>query len=203
MKKLALIITLLVIQCYTSNAQQTDRSRVMAGGVFNMSYDGSQQKTTYSSSLVTTSALIKTYKLEMNPSIAVFLFKNFAMGIKVRGQINSTKQDTFSSRNASFNAGPFVRYYYKVGPFAPFAELSFGLGNLSAKGSGVLSTVNKGNIIGGGPGIAYFVSDRIGIEGLLNYEHLYSNVDVNAGGISSKSSKGNSIRFSVGLQIYL
>jgi hypothetical protein len=202
MKKLALIITLLVIQSYSSNAQQTDRSRVMAGGVFNMNYDGSQQKTIYSSAVTTTSALIKTYKLEMNPSIAVFLFKNFAMGIKVRGQINSTRQDTFSSRNASFNAGPFVRYYYKVGPFAPFAELSFGLGNISANASGFKSQ-SKGNIIGGGPGIAYFVSDRIGIEGLLNYEHLYSNVDVNAGGISSKSSKGNSIRFSVGLQIYL
>ena len=203
MKKIILLVAAVALSL-SSMAQQTDKLRVLAGGIFNMSFGGSNSTTNYTTGSPTKSPTSTTFDFSLTPDVGVFLFKNFALGLQLESSINSKKQDSIKSTNSSFNVGPFVRYYYKMGKFAPFFQVSYGVGTISTSGTGLTTSKVKGSVLGFGPGIALFLNDRIGIEALLNYQHLSQNTDFNGlGGINNVKNIGNNIKFNVGFQVYL
>ena len=181
-----------------SMAQQTDKLRVLAGGIFNMSFGSSDNTTNYVSG-VTKKSSSSTFDLSLTPNVGVFLFKNFALGLQLDLLSGSKKDSTTKSTSSNFTVGPFVRYYYKIGNIAPFLQLSYGTGSISSSGANSV----KGSVIGVGPGIAYFINDRIGIEALLNYQHLSQTTNINDAIISTQKSLGNNLKFNIGLQVYL
>ncbi len=204
MKRSMLLFFACAFTLFAAQAQQTDRGRVLAGGVFNMNFGTSQTTTNYTNNApALKSAVSNNFRLDFTPNIGFFMFKNLALGIKMKGELSNSKADTITLRNSNLSASLFGRYYYKIGNFAPFLELSYGRGNIAVSGTHITKTKNIGNIIGVGPGIAFFVSDKIGIEGILNYEHLSSKIDINQNNISNKLSRGNTILFNIGLQVYL
>ena len=124
------------------------------------------------------------------------------MGLKLRSELTQIK-DSFKTNNAIFNVGPFVRYYFNMKKFAPLVELSYGMGNIKTSNKGITSNNFKGSVIGIGGGLAFFLTERIGLEGIVNYERISTKTEINAGGISTKLSAGNAFRFNIGLQAYL
>ena len=203
MKKIILLVGALALSM-VSMAQQTDRSKVLAGGILNFNWGDAKETINSSTGGGSTKTAAPTnLDFTFSPNVGIFLFNNFAMGLKLRSEIKNSYQGGNSSFNSNFSVGPFVRYYKKVSKFAAFGQLSYGIGNISASGDYVQSSSIKGSVIGIGPGVALFLTEKIGIEALLNYEYLSSTTDINAGGISTKVSRGNSMRLEVGLQVYL
>ena len=168
-----------------------------------MSFGSSNSTTNLSAGGSSKSPTLTTFDLSLTPDAGVFLFKNFALGLQLESNISSSKQDSTKSTNSSFNVGPFVRYYYKIRNFAPFLQLSYGVGTISTSGSGITASTVKGSVLGIGPGFAFFLNDKIGIEALLNYQHLAQTTDINAGGLLNRKNVGNNLKFNVGFQIYL
>ncbi|MFM2226158.1 MAG: hypothetical protein RJA07_2360 [Bacteroidota bacterium] len=201
MKKTFLIVALAMCSI-TTFAQQTDRSKVLAGGIFNMNFSDSKSTTNFSSGASNSSLRISKSDLTLTPNIGIFLFKNFAMGLKLRTELTQLK-DSIKSSNANFNVGPFVRYYFNLKKFAPLVELGYGIGNIKTTSAGITTNNFKGSVLTVGGGLAFFLTERIGIEGILNYERISAKTDVNAGGITTKFSAGNAFRFNIGLQAYL
>ncbi len=202
MKKIILLVLGISLSASTF-AQQTDKLKVLAGGVFNMDFGSSNSTTNFTAGSSTQSPSLSTFDLSFTPDVGVFLFKNFALGLQLESSVSSSKQDTIKSSNSSFNIGPFVRYYYKIGNMAPFLQLGYGVGTISTSGTGISASTIKGSVLSVGPGFAYFINDRMGIEALLNYQHLSQSTDINAGGISNRKNNGNRLKFNVGIQIYL
>lgn len=201
MKK-TILIAALAICSITSFAQQTDRSKVLAGGIFNMNLSNTKSTTNFSTGGSTSSLKVTKSDLTLTPNIGIFLFKNFAMGLKLRTELTQIK-DSFKTKSATFNVGPFVRYYFNMKKFAPLVELSYGMGNVKTASTGVTTNNFKGSVIGIGGGLAFFLTERIGLEGIVNYERISTKTEINAGGISTKISAGNAFRFNIGLQAYL
>jgi hypothetical protein len=201
MKKTLLVAAMAVLSI-SSYAQQTDRSKVLAGGIFNMNLSDSKSTTNFSSGNSTTSLRVTKSDLTLTPNIGIFLFKNFAMGLKLRTELTTLK-DSFKTKNANFNVGPFVRYYFNMKKFAPLAELSYGMGNVKTSSTGITSNNFKGSVLGIGAGVALFLTERIGLEGIINYERISTKTEINTGGITTKVSAGNAFRFNIGLQAYL
>ena len=197
MKKIILFVATALIST-VSMAQQTDKLKVLAGGIFNMGFGSSDLTKNYTAGNPTKSSL-STFDLSLTPDAGVFLFKNFALGIQLELTAKNQKDSLGTSSSSSFNIGPFVRYYYKIRNFAPFLQLSYGTGTISSSGA----STSKGNVLGIGPGFAYFFNDRIGIEALLNYQHLSQTTDINIGGVLNTKNVGNNLKFNIGLQVYL
>ncbi len=197
MKQIILLISAISISM-ASMAQQTDKLKVLAGGIFNMNLGSASSTTNFTSGSSSKSPSLSTFDLSLTPDVGVFLFKNFALGLQMEAK-SSYAKDTVKTSNSSFNVGPFVRYYYKIGNIAPFLQLSYGVGTVSSSGTNSI----KGSVLGVGPGFAFFFNDRIGIEALLNYQHLSQTTDINAGGLANRKSIGNNLKFNIGLQVYL
>ncbi len=204
MKKIILLVSIIAFSL-SSMAQQTDRGRILAGGLLNLTWDDGKETTTYSNGLPTTQNTSPTnLDFTFSPNIGVFLFRNFAMGLKINSEVKNQYQGGGNNFQSNFNVGPFLRYYKKIGPLAPFGELGYGVGSVSNTGNIPTPTHFKGTVLTIGPGAAFFLTEKIGIEGVLLYEYLSSKTDATISGISaSTSSKQSRMRFNIGFQVYL
>jgi hypothetical protein len=206
MKKTLLVATLALLSI-TSFAQQTDRSKILAGGIVNFNWSEAKEKTNYNNGLATTSTTTPTnLDLAISPNIGIFLAHNFALGLKLRYEISNKYQNLNNSFNANANLSAFMRYYKKVGKIAPFGEVSYGIGKYSNSGSLIPKSNINGTVLGFGPGVAIFLTERLGIEGFLEYQYLSSKTEFNSStinNIQNIKSRGNSLRFNIGLQAYL
>lgn len=182
MKK-SLFITALVLMggVLVSNAQ-IQRGNVLVGGDianFNLGFgEGSR------------------FSFQLNPKAAFFIRDNLAIGPNLHlGLTTATGEGTdffygigvLARQYVSGNAVPALRHTRF------FAEANAGFeGENHSKSS--TNTTTNGIGLGIGPGIAYFITPNIGLEGLLKYQGIL--------GFGTRTTSHN-LNFNVGLQVYL
>ena len=137
-----------------------------------------------------------TFNLAIHPKVAWFIQDNIAIGGMVN--LGLTTGDGFTT--FSYGVSALGRYYIadkqvqllKQSRF--FLEGNVGISGQNTKVDGSDNVSTNGLGIGFGPGIAYFITPNISLEGLLKY-----NLTVGFG----NSTTNNQVAFGLGFQIYL
>lgn len=173
----------LVLACAFQAKAQIQKGNLMVGaGLADMSLGLQKDNTNFS--------------LTINPKAGYFVEDNMAVGAEVKLSFETAKGYT----DINYLAGAFGRYYFsdpetillKHSRF--FIEANAGISGENHKPKGLPSSSTNGLGIGFGPGIAYFITENIGLEAMLKYNLLI--------GFGSATTV-NRLSFGLGFQIYL
>jgi hypothetical protein len=134
------------------------------------------------------------YNINLSPKAAWFVQDNVALGGMVNLGIQGAKH---SATTTTYGVSALGRYYVSDPRLNVLRHTRFFLeGNVGIQGFNVSdgggSTNGLG--IGFGPGIAYFITPNIGLEGLLKYDGII--------GFGSSTTSSN-LDLNIGFQIYL
>ncbi|WP_126972859.1 outer membrane beta-barrel protein [Gynurincola endophyticus] len=135
------------------------------------------------------------FSMSISPRIGYFVKDNIAIGGIVKLGLNTQKNSTMFD----YGIGAFGRYYFSDKDLEVlksarwFLEVDFGFNGRNTKVNSVSANTN-GLGIGFGPGLAYFITDNIALEGLLKY-----NITTGFG----NSTTNNRLGLNLGFQIYL
>ena len=139
---------------------QTDKGNLMLGG--NAAYDHAK--------VVDVDG--NTQKYTIMPQVGFFVQDNFALGLGV-GYSGTTEKSPMDIKSTvgEFAVSPFARLYKGEGPVKFFGQLSvpMGWGTSKVDGNKTGTTERYGAAVS--PGIAYFPTNRLGIE--LSVKGLY------------------------------
>jgi len=136
------------------------------------------------------------FSFQINPKAAFFIKDNTAIGPSLRLGLST---QTGMGTNFSYGVGVLARQYVN-GNAVPAVRHTrfFGEANLGFEGENhsksSTNTTTNGLGLGIGPGLAYFITPNIGLEGLLMYQGIL--------GFGTKAVTSN-LHFNVGFQIYL
>ncbi|NEU07642.1 porin family protein [Flavihumibacter sp. R14] len=179
------ILTIILFACVgipAGNAQ-TQKGNIMWGAsVSNIGVDFQEGNT--------------NFELSLTPKVGYFIKDDMAVGPEL--SIGLTTGDGFTS--FTYGVGGFGRYFLTdpdievVRGSRWFLEANAGLTGTNVDVEGEESTTTNGLGIGFGPGLSYFITDRIALEGLLKY-----NLGVGFG----SSTTTNRINLGIGFQIYI
>lgn len=185
------ILALLLFTTVIAKSQITKRNWLVGGA---LSYSSSQSKGTDAINA-------KTQTLNTSANIGYFAIDKLAFGIVINSVLSKVKQPeingTISTSTQNKNGfGPFLRYYFlqvekRVNLLS---EASFSYSILSVNNSGSVQDKFKTmdwNLFAGP--VIYFNSS-VGIEFMVGYNNSKA-IDID--------SKGQTIRFKIGLQIHL
>ena len=146
------------------------------------------------------------------PMVGYLLLNHLAVGTRIDfslGQANRIEQSTAVSNNSFYaGIGPFARYYFSLDErWAAFgqAQPSFGFSQekseidfpplVTQSWSGTRIDLSAG------PGMAFFLNKKVGIEAYLPYTYYLENLESDTG--TALNRKGHRIRLQVGIQAYL
>ena len=163
---------------------QTQRGNVMWGAsVTNIGVDFQKGNTGFTA--------------DVTPKIGYFIKDDFAVGPEILLGLNTSEGFT----SFSYGVGGFGRYFLNPSPETEvvhgsrwFVEANAGLTGTNVKTRGIPATHTNGLGIGFGPGLSYFITKRIALEGLLKY-----NLGVGFGNATTT----NRLNLGVGFQIYI
>ncbi|MBC7745062.1 MAG: outer membrane beta-barrel protein [Flavobacterium sp.] len=183
MKKLTATILFACFVIFATHAQ-TQRGNVMWGAsVSNIGLDLQKGNT--------------GFNFNLTPKVGYFIADDLAFGPEVNIGLNTNSGSTAFN----YGIGGFGRYFLSSTAASDvvrgsrfFVEGSAGLTGTNVKVKGSVSSNTNGLGIGFGPGLSYFVTDRIALEGLLKY-----NLGVGFG----NSTTTNRLNLGIGFQIYL
>jgi hypothetical protein len=178
MKKL-LITVILVTTCFLLTNAQIQRGNVMVGG------DISRLDLSLNSG--------NNFSFILDPKAAWFIQDNIAIGAYVNFELSTAKG---AGSNVNYGVGPLARYYISDRRTVLLRHARFFLeGNIGIQGSNPhVGTSTNGLGLGFGPGLAYFITPNIGLEGLIKYEGIV--------GFGS-SATSSDLTLGIGFQIYL
>jgi hypothetical protein len=216
MKRLFIAVALLVSTSLV-NAQPVEtittetprlgilKGTVLLGGVGGFDFSTAKTYTNMTSGTTISSPRTTSFAAYFSPNVGIFLFRNFAMGLKLRADYFSSKVQGYDKTvNTIFNVGPFLRYYHPLSPKSlVFGEVQYGMGRTVTNAGSATATKVRGNVLSFGPGFTYLINPNVGLEALLTYENFSSLTDINTGTTKSINYRGNYVRFSVGVQMYL
>jgi hypothetical protein len=133
------------------------------------------------------------FNFRVDPKAAWFIRDNLAVGAYVNLEIASAKG---AGTSFNYGVGPLARYYLSDNSLNLLRHSRFFLeGNVGIEGYNPAVGDNTNGLgIGIGPGLAYFVTPNIGVEGLIKYGGIV--------GFGSAVSSSN-VNFGLGFQIYL
>jgi hypothetical protein len=138
-----------------------------------------------------------SFKVDINPKAAWFITDNTALGAYLNFSLETVKH---AGTNTSYGIGALVRQYMN-GNSVPavrhtrlFFEGNIGIEGTNLNPTGGNKTSTNGLGLGIGPGLAYFITPNIGLEGLVKYNGI-----VGFGTTATTSE----INLGVGFQIYL
>lgn len=212
MKKMKMILAVAMLFTAFGVNAQTEKGKMLAGGNLGFSTSSGNEKYTYDNpDSLNVNGSIKqngVTTIGINPSIGYFFIDNLAGGLKLNVNLTNSKSRVEGDKSASsvteLNVGPFVRYYYTMDKIAPFGEMFVGFGNRTDKDTAYDGTKTTSKVSGvsfaPGVGLAYFVNENIGIEGLINYTFQSSKVDITNGVRKTTTGK---FGINIGLQVYL
>lgn len=142
------------------NAQSTDKGTIILGG--NVSYDYLN--------VVDVDGNQQSYSIL--PNIGYFVNDNFALGLGFgyRG-VSETNTMDIKTTTGEFVVSPYARYYKGEGPVKFFGQVSVPMGWGSEKYDGDKTGTTERYGAAVSPGIAYFPTNKIGIE--LSVRGLY------------------------------
>jgi outer membrane protein W len=173
MKKLLLSFILLAPICIGAQAQTTQGSLMLGGGI---SFSSSKNEGSEGDYKTTSFAFI--------PSVGYFVVDNLAVGANLSLQSDKTTggiNGNYEAKQTSLAVGPFARYYIFTSneKFAFMAEagLLFGSGKQESNNNNSTTKSSSVNFYVS-PGFTYFLTDKWGVE--LQLEGLtYSSYDPN------------------------
>ncbi len=185
MKIRFLVFAALLTAASGSVKAQIQKGNVMVGGdIANLSLDLGQPR---------------QFSFDLNPKAAWFIRDNVALGAYGVFDLSTIRK---VSTSVTYGVGALGRYYFSdrnldvVKHLRLFAEGNIGIQgvNVNNHNNTVPNSTTNGLGFGFGPGLAYFITPTIGLEGLLKYNGT-------AGFGSNPYASNLSINF--GLQIYL
>ncbi|MCX8478305.1 MAG: hypothetical protein ORN56_00775 [Chitinophagales bacterium] len=181
------------------------KGTVLLGGVGGINFSTAKAYTNMTSGTTISGPRTTSFAANFSPNVGIFLFRNFAMGLKLRADYNSSRVEGFNKTvNTIFNVGPFLRYYNPLSPkLLLFYELQYGMGRTVTNAGTATATKVRGNVLSFGPGFTYLINPNVGIEALLTYENFSSVTNLPTGTVTKNVYRGNYIRFNVGVQMYL
>lgn len=216
MKKILLILALIAFtnilkaQPVETITMQTPslgiaKGTVLLGGVGGFDFSTSRTYNTLTTGTTISGPRTTSFSAMFSPNVGIFLFKNFAMGLKLRADYFNTKTQGFDKTvNTIFNVGPFLRYYHPMSAKSLlFGEVQYGMGRTVTDAGTAYATKVRGNVLSFGPGFTYLINPNVGLEALLTYENFSSVTNLPTGTVTQNVYRGNYIRFNVGVQMYL
>jgi hypothetical protein len=216
MKRLIIALTLLLATTIV-NAQTVDgitaeiprlgisKGTVLLGGVGGLDFSTAKDYNYMNTGTTISGPRTTSFSANFSPNVGIFLFHNFAMGLKLRADYFNTKtQGLTKTVNTIFNVGPFLRYYHPItAKSLLFGEVQYGMGRTVTNAGTATATKVRGNVLSFGPGFTYLINPNVGIEALLTYENFSSVTNLPTGTVTKNVYRGNYIRFNVGVQMYL
>jgi hypothetical protein len=136
------------------------------------------------------------FSFQLNPKAAFFIRDNTALGPNLHLGLNTA---TGQGTDFFYGIGVLARQYVSGNAITDvrharfFAEATVGVEGENHSKSSTNSTTN-GLGLGVGPGIAYFITPNIGLEGLLKYQGIFG---------FGTTTTSNNLNLNVGLQVYL
>ena len=129
----------------------------------------------------------------LNPKAARFMQDNFAFGGYINFRLSTAKGH---GTNVGYGIGPLARYYVNDPNMSPVGHARFFVeANAGIEGSKpAVGNSTNGLGLGVGPGLAYFMTQNIGLEALLKYQGII--------GFGSSVTTSD-LTMAFGLQIYL
>lgn len=178
MKQTLSILLALCMIAATSNAQ-IQKGNVMVGG------DISKLDLSLNTG--------NNFSFTIDPKAAWFIKDNIAIGAYLNFDLTTAKG---AGSNISYGVGPLARYYISDPKIEVLRHARFFLeGNVGIQGTNPhVGESTNGLGLGFGPGLAYFVTENIGLEALVKYQGIV--------GFGS-SATSSDILLGLGFQIYL
>jgi hypothetical protein len=183
MKKMYLTLALTLLLFGTAAVAQTQKGNLMVGSdITNLGLNFQKNST--------------TFNFNLDPKLAYFIQDDLALGGYVNFGLATTKG---AGSDVSYGIGALARYYVhdknvrklefsKRARFFVEANAGFG-GTNPASGAST-----NGLQLGVGPGLAYFITPNVSLEGLLKYDLIVG---------FGNSVTSNQLNLGVGFQIYL
>jgi hypothetical protein len=133
------------------------------------------------------------FSVVIDPKAAWFIKDNIAIGAYMDFELYTAKG---AGSTVRYGVGPLARYYINDKTIEPVRHCRFFLeGNVGIQGSNPsVGESTNGLGLGFGPGLAYFVTPNIGLEGLVKYQGIV--------GFGSNPTSSD-ITLGVGFQVYL
>ncbi len=133
------------------------------------------------------------FTFNIDPKAAWFIRDNIALGGYVNFGINTQKTE---GTDVNYGIGALARYYINDKSINVLKHTRFFLeANAGVEGVNYAhSTSTNGLGLGFGPGIAYFITPNVGLEGLVKYQGIV--------GFGSNTTSSD-LTFNLGFQIYL
>lgn len=186
------LTTALIFAFINSNAQIQKRSFRVGGGA-------SYSKTVMNDDMSYAS-------ISFSPSISYFPIDNLSVGAAFLLSLSDVKSGTIEYVNSQYSVGPQIRYYFPFGKWAIFPEVIYVFGKTSSENSGYFTgdpltykSETKFSAFRAGAGITYFISNTVGIEGIV----FYRNNEQEATNPFAIVAYEKSINFNIGFQVYL
>lgn len=136
------------------------------------------------------------FNVDISPKAAWFIKDNTALGAYLNLGYQTAKG---KGSDFIYGVGALVRQYAGSNVVSPvrhtrlFVEANVGIDGINHSASSTNTTTN-GLGLGIGPGLAYFITPNVGLEGLLMYRGIL--------GFGTRATSGN-LNLNVGFQIYL
>lgn len=136
------------------------------------------------------------FSMRIDPKAAWFVRDNFALGAYLKFSLTTAKS---AGTYTTYGIGLLGRSYLHGNAVATvrhsrlFVEANIGIEGDNNNFNGVKTSTN-GLGLGIGPGLAYFITPNIGLEGLIKYQGIV--------GFGTAATTSN-INFGLGFQVYL
>jgi hypothetical protein len=131
-------------------------------------------------------------EIQIEPHIGYFVAKQFALGLSL--PISYSTSSSSSTSGTTFSIAPFGRYYFSQGKAKPFLTLQGGYISSSLGGSSA-----TGSILGGGVGLAAFLTKSVALDLGLGYTST-TLTSTNYGNITETT---NVLSLNIGFLVYL
>lgn len=177
-KTLSFLSLLLLLGVYSASAQIQQGNVLVGGDIADFEYNLNKGG---------------NFQMEIDPKAAWFIQDNLALGAYVNFGLATAKE---AGTGIDYGVGALARYYVSPKDFDVLKHTRlFFEGNVGIEGSNPAVGSNTNGLgLGVGPGLAYFVTPNIGLEGLLKYNGIVGF------GSSATTSK---LSLQIGFQIYL
>ena len=213
MKKTLLLLAVfcLIASVATAQAPQLVKGNIMAGVTSSLSVGGSQdsqvfgiafgtEKWGYGSD--TPEAEYKFTSYNFLPRGGYFIIDNLVAGLEVvlTGYTEKDVDDDDTWTQSTFGIGPFVRYYYPLEKFYPFAEAEAMFGTCKATSYGEEEYKDALTVLGIYLGAALPLGDMVTIDASAGYMRASYKYDAEGeyeGGTDIISGFGIKIGFSI------
>jgi hypothetical protein len=170
------LATAMLLSTFAATAQ-TEQGTININGLFGSNGGGQLQSTD----------AFNRFKLNVGANVGYFVKNNWEIGAGVQTGFNTLKQkapfnDLFNldkARTITFAPQLYSKYYFGTKQLKPFAVISTGY-NWQFDRSTYNGVTTKGRLnylnYGGGAGLAWFPSKKVGLFTQLTYDRFYSDM---------------------------